>query len=157
MISCDRKHLAVSSILGRYLLGVGVLYTPYLFDRILWSSIWDFFGWSWVYLGLFVHFYSYKWTQKLCLIFDALFHPNSHVNRTTILSIRSLRCQDFSNSLYLTRSYDWTNQSENCKKGHPMVESRLSYHWLFSITLLLTNYQLIFKFLYFEFYTLQNW
>ena len=48
-----------------------ILYKPdsfsytYLSGRILSSSIWDFFGWSWVYFCLCVHFCSYKRTQKL--------------------------------------------------------------------------------------------
>ena len=42
----------------------------------------NFFGWSWVYLGLRVRFCSYKWTQRLCLTFDASNHPISQVNRT---------------------------------------------------------------------------
>ena len=35
-----------------------------------------------VYLVLHVHFCSYKWTQRLCLIFDTFTHPNSHINHT---------------------------------------------------------------------------
>ena len=67
-----------------------ILHTPYYFSytylsgQNLWSSIkYFFFGWSWVYLGLCVHFYSYKWTQRHCLLFFVFIHPNSHVNRAT--------------------------------------------------------------------------
>ena len=65
-----------------------IIYTPYAFSysylsgQNLLSSIWDFFGLSWTYLGLRVHSCSYKWTQRFCFIFDVFIHPNSHFNRT---------------------------------------------------------------------------
>ena len=67
----------------------------YLSSRILWFSVWDFFVWSWFYLGLWVLFCSYKWTQRLCWIFGVFIHPFSQVNHTAeeiaILGVRSLR------------------------------------------------------------------
>ena len=216
-----------------------MLYTPYSFPHTYpsgwknWPSILDFFGWSCVYLGLRVHFCSFKWTQGLCLIFDVFIHPNYHVNHTASEMIRpnwpvlttelttqrtakksSARGQilftislvifhrsinDIENALnraYEMESMTWvqilgeavrvsfcpswkgkivilgvcslllfmtltnslvlTTESTNqrtAKKGQPRVKPCRSYYWLFSMTVLLTKYQLTFEFIYFEFYT----
>ena len=45
-------------------------------------SVLVFSGLTWFYLGLRVHFSSYEWTQRFCLVFDVSLHPNSHVNCT---------------------------------------------------------------------------
>ena len=54
----------------------------------------NFFGLSRVYLGLRVQFCSYKWIQRIYLIFDIFIYPTSQVNHTigeiVILGVRSL-------------------------------------------------------------------
>ena len=82
----------------------------YVSDQNLWSSIWEFFLWSWVYLSLPVYFCSNKWIQKLRLIFDVFIHPNSHVNRTVgeiaILGVRSIQHPGLLSKLNLSHSHD---------------------------------------------------
>ena len=75
--------------------------------------LWDFSLWSWIYLGL--HFCSYQWTQRLCLILDAFIPPNSHVDRTAgeiaILGVCSLwQPVLLSYYLYLTDSFSGLKQ-----------------------------------------------
>ena len=74
---------------------------------------------------------------------------NCHFRRLFITAPRT------SFILYLTDPFSRQNQpiKELVKKSQQRVKSCLSYHWLYSLILLLMIYQLNFEFIYSEFYT----